>query len=77
MANKEKYKKVSFNIPIKLLDKVKTYSEELGLSYTNGFVFLLTKQFEQQESLTRLDNFRDSLKFLESFKTLNNDSKND
>lgn len=71
MANKEKYKKVSFNIPIKLLEKVKAYSEELGLSYTNGFVFLLTSAFEQKESLKSLDTL------LDTYKDIKNNSEND
>lgn len=56
MARKKiEYKKVSFNIPVKLLEKIKTYSEELGISYTTGFVFLLSSAFEQKESLKSLE----------------------
>lgn len=70
MARKAKYKKVSFNIPTKLLDKVKSYSEELGMSYTNGFVFLLTSAFEQKESLNSLTSL------LDTYKDIKNDCEN-
>lgn len=60
MAKRVELKKVSFNIPVKLLEKIKSYSEELGVSYTNGFVFLLAQSIEQKENLNTLHDALDA-----------------
>lgn len=49
--------KISFNIPIKLNEKVKSYSNEVGLNYTSTLVYLLQQAIEQKDRETIIRDF--------------------
>lgn len=49
--------KISFNIPIKLNDKIKTYSNEVGLNYTSTLVYLLQCAIESKDYDNAIKNF--------------------
>ncbi len=44
-------KRVNINLPTDLVDRVKSYGEELGLNTTSAYIVLLNQALNQQDSI--------------------------
>lgn len=57
-------KRVNINLPVKLIERVQTYSREMGLPYTQGYTILLNQALQQQDNLKVMTNFNDAVKIV-------------
>ncbi len=54
MTKKEELRRVNFNIPSSLYDKVKNYADSLGLPMTYAYIVLLNSAMEQKDALSQM-----------------------
>ena len=56
MANKktQMLERVSINLPVSIVKKVKKYAEEMGLNTTSAYIVLLGQALRQNDAFTQL-----------------------
>lgn len=70
--------RVSINLPISIVEKVKDYADSLGINATSAYIVLLNQALEQKDMLNNLPlmfSMFNDIKNLDSIKQLNNTEK--
>lgn len=68
MANKKnvELKRVNINLPLSLVDRIKDYSNSIGLNVTSTYIVLLNQALEQKNFITNSINSKDKSDKLDS-----------
>lgn len=52
--NKNELKRVSINLPLQIVERVKEYADNLGLNVTSAYIVLLNQALDQKEIITQM-----------------------
>lgn len=71
--SKQELVRISINLPVNLVNKVKMYAEETGLNITSAYISLLSQALRQNDAITQLPLL---LATIEEMKNISNNDTN-
>ncbi len=77
MANKktQMLERVSINLPVSIVKKVRKYAEEMGLNTTSAYIVLLSQALRQNDAFTQFPLLMAQMQQFGYFNTKNIDGK--
>ena len=72
--SKIEFTRVNMNLPTDLVERVKEYSESIGINTTSGYIVLLNQALDQKQTLNNLPQLTHMLQDFQS--ALNQDNSN-
>lgn len=76
MTKKQELIKVNMNLPVRLVEKVRTYAESLGLNLTSAYIVLLSKALEQKDMMDNLPQMLSAIVAMKEFEKVQNFQEN-
>lgn len=71
--SKQELERISINLPVNLVNRVKEYAEETGLNVTSAYISLISQALRQNDAITNLPML---LAAMDEMKKLSNNETN-